>query len=329
MKKATFLLLGVLIAASSANAQFFRDNNNWKKYKSEFSLQFGVSNFLGDLGGGDGVGRPFLYDLDAAQTNYAFSLAYRYFVSKNFSVRGNLSYAQVTGDDLESNFVYRRNRNLHFRSPIIEGAAMAEYHLLREALGFRYKFRGMRKGSGGNRLGIYTFAGIGMFYYNPQAQLSNNGVRVGKWYNLRELGTEGQGIKADTDFYSPVALTIPMGMGFKYTLSRTVSLGLEIAYRKTFTDYLDDVSTNYYDNDVIGATYGPEAAQLADPSLDLVPDFVDGTYEYSHTKAGFQRGNPDKKDAYFFTQFTISYRPLTRTSGPYRVARGRRSRPSF
>ena len=38
-----------------------------------------------------------------------------------------------------------------------------------------------------------------------------------------------------------------MGGGFKYCIKEDLYIGLEILHRKTFTDYIDDVGTNYID----------------------------------------------------------------------------------
>ena len=37
-----------------------------------------------------------------------------------------------------------------------------------------------------------------------------------------------------------------MGFGAKYYVSDRVNLSLEVLHRKTFTDYMDDVSTELY-----------------------------------------------------------------------------------
>ena len=55
-----------------------------------------------------------------------------------------------------------------------------------------------------------------------------------------------------------------MGVGVKYFLSETVNLGLEIIHRKTFTDYIDDVSTTYIDPAFFYAYLPLPQAQLAE-----------------------------------------------------------------
>ena len=77
--------------------------------------------------------------------------------------------------------------------------------------------------------------------------------------NLRPLRTEGQGMPGDTMFapgttYGPVAICIPMGIGIKKAFNGNGGIKLEFGFRFTNTDYLDDVSGNYYDWAANGGT---------------------------------------------------------------------------
>jgi hypothetical protein len=42
-----------------------------------------------------------------------------------------------------------------------------------------------------------------------------------------------------------MAICFPVGVGVKYSLNRQMSLGFEVLYRFTTTDYIDDVSKTY------------------------------------------------------------------------------------
>ena len=114
-----------------------------------------------------------------------------------------------------------------------------------------------------------------------------------KWYSLRELGTEGQGLKPGTKKYSITSYTIPLNIGYRYMLNRNEMWGLEFCFRKTFTDYLDDVSGSYYDNGAIAEKNGKAAAYLADPNLIKNPN-------------GQRRGNYKRGDNYSFVNITYS-----------------------
>src|SRR5690606_12004464 len=106
--------------------------------------------------------------------------------------------------------------------------------------------------------------------------------------------------------YSNIGIAIPMGIGLRKAVSKTISIGLNLQYTKTFTDYIDDVSGNYFDNETLLAENGPEAAYLADPSLGLMP---------GQTARGQQRGDPDDLDAYLFLKFHLHYKITQYRSG--------------
>jgi hypothetical protein len=126
---------------------------------------------------------------------------------------------------------------------------------------------------------------------------------------LNPLNTEGQGIYSDNKTYKLTQVAIPMGGGLKFAINENIRLGLEFGLRKLFTDYLDDVSTNYADyNDLLNAK-GPVAVELAFRE-DEVPG-SNAVYPAKDT----QRGNPAQKDVYFFTGLNLSFRLGGKSSG--------------
>ncbi|PTB89750.1 hypothetical protein C9994_17455, partial [Marivirga lumbricoides] len=99
------------------------------------------------------------------------------------------------------------------------------------------------------------------FYYGGE-HMDAPGEKValenaGQWVSLRELGTEGQNFdkaqykelygKDLPKPYSRIQIVIPVGLGARYKLSSNFDIALEISYRHTFTDYLDDVGGEYVD----------------------------------------------------------------------------------
>ena len=138
----------------------------------------------------------------------------------------------------------------------------------------------------------YLTAGIGAFYYNPKEFYGGN------WYNIHDYSLEGQGLPGGPKQFSRVSVSIPMGIGAKYTIQRRWSVGIEYLFRKTFTDYIDGVSTVYY-NPVLLAQYkGPIAVALADPNLGKIP---------GQTMPGQERGDSKHKDSYFTLEVKIGY----------------------
>lgn len=279
------------------SAQYFRQSSYWKTHRREISGGIGISNFLGELGGRNQIGSPFIWDLELSQTRPAASLSYRYYLARKVAIRGAFTYGILAGHDNLTTEPFRQNRNLHFKSEVLELSAVAELHFYREELGHVYDLRGV-KGTKSSRVGFYIFGGIGGFYFEPKAQFNN------AWVNLRPLGTEGQGLPGGAETYNNMQICIPMGIGIRRAFSRSWSYGLELQYTKTFTDYIDDVSTNYYDNAVLLQERGPMTAYLADPSLGVGP-----IYEYGDpTATGQQRGDETDLDAYLFLKFQVHYK---------------------
>ncbi len=316
------LLLLILIGSVSAplSAQYFRQSSYWKTNRNEIGLGLGIANFLGELGGRNQIGSPFIWDLEMSQTRPAISLSYRYYVARKQSFRLGLTYGVLAGNDNLTEEIFRHNRNLHFRSDVIEASLRYELHLYREELGHVYDLRGV-KGTKSSRIGMYFFGGIGAFYYEPKAQFNN------AWVDLRPLNTEGQGLPGGPETYNNIGVCIPMGVGVRKAFSKQLSLGLELQYTKTFTDYIDDVSGFYYDNAAIEEAYGEMAAYLADPSLGSGPIYEAGL---NPTVAGQQRGDSKDLDAYLFFTFNASYKIFKYRTGSKKYrARIRRQKIVF
>jgi len=281
---------------SHAQIWHFRDKN-------EYFVGLGATNFLGDLGGTPRIGSdPFsMRDLDWPSTRPLVNVGYRYKLDTRMALSGNLFLGQLAGDDRLTENKYRNNRNLHFRSPIIELSAQFELLLTQQREGARYALRGVQGWSFLN-FESYLLVGVGGFYFNPKAKYRHPTEGDGKWYALRPIGTEGQTISEDKKMYSRFQIAIPFGVGIKYAIDQNWSIGIEYGLRKTFTDYIDDCSSVYFDNQAIkqqGIDKGDAWAYLADPSLGL----IDG-----QTVSGAQRGDPTDLDSYMFATIKIYYK---------------------
>lgn len=298
------LLLPVLASAQYRKPKYKKANNfstNRNKGHKEYIIGIGAANFLGELGGANQIGTHFVRDFEFSATRPSAQLGMRYKFAKRFAVKGGLYYQLVNGNDKLTKEPYRNNRNLSFRSNIFELSGQAEFYITKEQQGHRYKIKNA-KGIKNYDFQAYLFVGIGGFYFNPQAQYQ------GKWVNLQPLSTEGEGLPGGPKKYSRVALCIPYGIGGKYSLNKEWAIGLEIGIRKTFTDYIDDVSGVYYDNAKLAAAKGPTAAALADPSLHRYPTELGGDATGGWQSApGQQRGDTKYKDSYMFLDVTLTY----------------------
>ena len=293
-----FILFSTFFLHYSFSQNFTRPND-WKKYRKEVVFQAGLSQFLGDLGGLDKIGTDFSpSDLEFALTRPAISLAYRYKFAKNFNVHSSFNYLLVAGDDNLTTERFRNNRNLNFKSNIFELAVRAEFSFFASKVGHRYgikkTFSSRHKGNSNEFIG---FIGVAGFYFNPKGRNPN----TGKYEKLYPLHTEGQGLPGGPQQYSRISLSIPMGVAWRMSLNKLWSIGLEFSYRKTFTDYIDDVSTTYYfDKAALLDAYGIKSVAFSDPSKGDIPFATspngDGT--------GAQRGDKEK-DSYMSLQVTV------------------------
>ncbi len=233
----------------------------------------GVSNYLGDLQ---------QTQFEMSTTNFALGVFTRANLSNYFSVKVHFYKGEISGSDANFETLKGvRARNLSFRSTIYE-------------LGIQGEFSFLYFGDKDKRVAApYLFAGISAFHFNPQAQLN------GKWIDLQPLGTEGQGAPVSgKDKYSLLQLAIPLGVGFNINFSDKMNIGFEVGFRKTFSDYLDDVSTTYPDITSLEEE-NPVAAALS----FRTPEYVG--HELPNPQGEF-RGNPKTKDMYIFAGITFS-----------------------
>ena len=298
-------VIGLGLWSSSACGQYFRQSSYWKTHRQEISVGFGISNFLGELGGRNQIGSPFVWDLELSQTRPAVAIDYRYHIARKMALRTRLTYGILAGNDNLTTELFRQNRNLSFKTDIYELSLTYEFHLYREELGHVYDLRGVQ-GTKSSRVGFYFFAGVGGFYFDPKTQFEN------AWVRLKPLGTEGQGLEGGAEEYNNLQVCIPMGVGIRKAFSKTLSGGLELQYTKTFTDYIDDVSTSYYDNEALRTAHGDIGAFLADPSLGVGPLYDFGL---NPTATGQQRGDEKDLDAYLFLKAQIHYKLIKYKSG--------------
>jgi Domain of unknown function (DUF6089) len=294
------LLLYILIFPLISNAQ------QWKRQRKEVIVGVGASNFLGDLGGANRVGTYYLRDLEMSQTKTNFMAAYRFRYSQNIYFKGNFNYGRITGDDLLTQKEDRRVRRLNFRSDIFEVSGTFEYAITEERIKGRY-IRGQSRFP----VNIYTILGLGVTFFNPKGKYNGQTTAYateGKWYALRNLGTEGQGLEnGPGKKYKLWTIVIPFGVGFKYPITNTWHVGLEYKLVKTFSDYIDDVGGFYYNNDKIKAERGELAAYFADPSKDYINRGGEVLIKGA-TDAKQKRGNGAKNDTYMFGTTYVAYK---------------------
>jgi hypothetical protein len=234
----------------------------------------GISNYQGDLVSEHYIGRF---------TKPAIGLTASYDYSDRFTFTAGLIFSKVMGDDKYNSKDYLKLRNLNFESRITEASIVAEYNVFNIS---------------STRWSPYVFGGVAIYHFNPFTRDSSDNKVF-----LKPLSTEGQGLPGYPEVkpYSLTQLAIPFGGGIKYALSDRVQVGLQVGFRKLFTDYLDDISGNYADAADLFAERGQQAVDYS-----YRGDEVAGGDPFYPTK-GSQRGGAEEKDWYYFTGLHLRF----------------------
>lgn len=235
------------------------------------SARVGIANYQGDLQS---------KNITFKQAKFLGSLGAQYDISEHVTARTYFTLTSLAGDDKKGTTAMKA-RNLSFQSRVFEWE-----------LGAQYNFLSLNN----SWWTPYVYAGVGLFHFNPYTKTADGA----KTY-LKPLSTEGQGIIAGKNGYKLTQFMIPLGIGAMYAISEDVRVGIEMGYRKLFTDYLDDVSTEYVDQSTLLAAKGQTAVDLA-----YRGDEVAGGAAYPAAKT--LRGSPKVKDGYYYMSATVTVR---------------------
>jgi hypothetical protein len=248
LKKALPYLMLIIAVSGMAQSRL----RNFKQ--RELGFFAGASYYLGDL-------NPRLHFFNSRP---AGGIYFRYSTNYRYAFRFSYNYGSISANDAASSEADQKERNLSFKSQIHELSSVAEFNFVE-----------YRIGHDKHRFTLFIFAGLGAFYFNPKAD-------IGRGYeNLRTYKTEGQ-----SKAYSRIQMNIPFGLGLKWNMGEKWGLGVEWGPRRTFTDYLDDVSGTYPD--------------ISD-SNPYINRSLNGA-----VGPGSMRGNPSSKDWYFYYGITLN-----------------------
>jgi opacity protein-like surface antigen len=245
----------------------------------EAGLMVGASNYIGDLARNS-------RKVYLKETRPALGLFARYNLNDYVALRVSGNYASISGADSNADDQKIVQRNLSFRSNLIEFGVTGEFNL-----------SGFQPYGLSRVFSPYLFVGIGATMFNPQAKYE------GEWVDLQPLGTEGQGLSQypERQAYNRTVMSIPFGIGFKYALTDQWNLGIEFGARRTSTDYLDDVSGTYVEFSELLAGSGELAAALGNRTGEL-----SGGDPVS-VPTGTVRGDDARNDWYVSTRPTPSH----------------------
>lgn len=313
---------------------FKKRMENFRVKKKDFKKNRYVSaggglhflTYFGDLAPADNF---LSTDISQIKPGISAFISYRY--GPRMSLKGELMYGRLTGDDFTSadpdNAKARSRyiRNLSFRNDILDLSVMSRFFVFKNYLEFKER----------KAFNIFFTGGISLFYHNPKARVPDfkiNNERYpnsGEWVALRPLGTEGQfSPHYEKEPYSNFQFSIPVGGGFNFKLTERLDLDIEINYRFLLTDYIDDVSGKFVD---LGALEGDLAKSMSDRSreensamtgkerdfelifantnqVSYISDFDGNRYNVfsGYGQEGGARGGPSN-DTYLVTSFKITY----------------------
>jgi hypothetical protein len=244
----------------------------------EMGLFVGGMNYTGDLS------KKFI---TTNETYPAVGLMYRTNLDGRLDVRYSLIFGTIGGKD--ANYAAedhdRYIRNLSFRSPVYELSASVLYN-------FRTFVTGTSKDD--YAFTPYLGLGLGIFHFDPQTKLNY------KLYHLRSLPTE-----LGKPHYYLTTLCIPFNAGVKILFTDKVCVTADFGYRKTFTDYLDDVSGKYADYKEVESQYGKDVATLTDRSREYGPEY--NRQKLNDPNSKVNRGDSRNKDNYLYLGISLSY----------------------
>lgn len=298
-----------------------------KQYKA-VGIAISSLNYFGDL---SPLNRA--ASTDISFTRPAIGAFYTHRFGPRYTIRAMFNYGTLRGDDFESadpndeNARYRYVRNLQFRNRIKELTVTAVVDLYKNESSYlsRVQFT------------PYIYAGVSVFHHNPQALVNpdSNLPEAGQWVDLQPLGTEGQYAdlrETDANFglepYSKIQIAIPAGIGIRYRLNQVMDISFETGFRYLFTDYIDDVSQNYVDLNLLDselarelsdrsreptAAVSGETRVFSDPAIaEIVSNTIqiDGNTfirGYGNEHPDNIRGNSGDRDIFVVTTIKLSY----------------------
>lgn len=269
------LIISIFFAAT----QFTVAQNPW-----EIGVKAGAANYLGDIGGGLNESQPWILDMELKSTRYGGGLFLRKQVSKDLSFEAAFNAARLTAADSLTLNPVRFSRNQSFRNDIYEANFKLIYTPIRISIN-------QEKGSS---IAIEGYMGAGFFYNNPKAFYD------GTWYDLQPLMTEGV-------TYSRWQPCFPVGTIVNYQLKAHHKIGLDIGWRFTLTDYIDDIGSGTY---LSSSNYSSNTSEiLADRRAEIMnnPRSVYNAQTIDDIKADQRSRGGEGFDSYLITTIRYSF----------------------
>ncbi len=167
------------------------------------SLYLSAQGYRMDLGAMGGVAS---YMGDA---NYRFlgnsepSLSFvgRYHLNQRFSLKGDFGWKSLSGNTIGRSELFPQGKELSFHNQVMDGNVQMEFNF--------YEYGAPEYRPGSSRISPYVTAGIGLLAFENDKQWKSTAC-------------------------------VPVGIGIKYKTPFRVNLGVELSYRISFSDRLDN-----------------------------------------------------------------------------------------
>ena len=262
MKNSVKGLLAITLCISFFGIKSFSQDGSKGTY---IGFILGKMNYQGDLNP-----NSFTFSHSKATTG----ITVRQSLNRWISFKGGFAIGHIDAAD-HYNRDYLKTRNLSFKTTIKEVSIGLEASLLDLST---------------TRFTPYVFGDVVLYHFNPWAYDMS-----GKKVFLQPLSTEGQGLSQfpGQKPYKLTQMALGFGFGARYAINENMNIGVEMLHRKTFTDYLDDVSSIYVDQNVLLQAKGSKTVEMA-----YRGDEISGGLSYPNH--GEQRGTPTEMDWYYF-----------------------------
>ena len=278
-------------------------------------------NYYGDM-----APTPKRVSTDLGLTRPGVGLTFIHRFGPRYQLQASFLYGNLRGADVESadssdpaNGIFRYNRNLSFRNRIKELSVVGVFDLYQNQATYISRVNWTP----------YVYGGLAIFHHNPQAQVpaqdlhGNLFPNAGEWVDLQPIGTEGQHadlLETDANYgikpYKRIQLSIPMGIGVRLRLNEVMDVAGEFGFRYLFTDYIDDLSSNYVDlgifgNDELAKSLSYRSNEVVDNPGSFYTGRDDVQYEvingYGAEHPENIRGNRNNRDIYTVTTVRLTY----------------------
>jgi hypothetical protein len=163
----------------------------------EVGISLGGSNYVGDIG----------VNYYTYPNKPAGAVFYKYNWNPRIALRATYSFLPISGNDLDADTAFRKNRGSQFSNTVNE-----------LAVGFEFNFYEYDLSSDDKTWTPYLLFELVGFNYT----------------NVKSYTTAGQMVKGNKTSYA-----IPFGIGYKSKLYGTLAFAIEAKFRYTFEDDLD------------------------------------------------------------------------------------------